>query len=187
MNKLYSTFQSAAAAWVINERLIAHTQPSQILAGLKYDAEGTFKVDGHDDLPLCQPYTISFEENASGGAPRAANSGIDLKNQPVAETMTLIYRVSSARKNGWFRRDPTDSTKAKGFIEWLGLIRDAMETPTHDNELSDAGLMGTLIKPVRYSLRESETTQLAFSGFLEVELALHPYCRKERSYTVPQK
>lgn len=185
MATINDTFQGVTAAWEINQRLIYHTQPGRMLAGLKYDSEGTLKVDGFDDLPLLQPWTIGLAETLSPGAPKPETSVIGRQNQPVSETQTLVFRFASYRRDGWFRRDPTDGTKRKGFLEWLSLIRDSMETSADGHNATDAALAGASMKPLTFAIRESETTQLSFSCFLEVEIYLKHYCRAERGYTFP--
>jgi len=185
MSTKYDNFIAVSAAWTVNERMIYHTQAGRMLAGLNYDSEGTFKVEGHDDLPLLQPWTIGIQEDIFAGAPKFSASGVREKNSPVAETLTLVYRIAVARKHGWFRRDPTNSSAPKGFIEWLALIRDAMEATTTDPSTSDAALDIGAVKPVRFAVRESDTSQLSFSCYLEVEIAVQPYCRAERTFTLP--
>ena len=185
MSDQYDNMIAVSAAWEIDRRLIYHTQAGRLLAGLKYDQEATLKVDGYDDLPLLQPYTINIDEAISPGAPKSGTNGPTLKNTPVAETLTLVYRVAVSRKHLWFRRDPTDSTQPKGFLEWLALIRDAIESTPEATPTPDSALNIGAIKPVSFSIRETETTQLCFAAFLEVVIAVPHYCRRERSYTLP--
>jgi hypothetical protein len=184
MSTQYDNFVAVAAAWELNERLVYHTQPGRMLAGLNYDSEGTLKVDGHDDLPLLQPWTVQIEEGIAPGAPKAAHAGVTRKNTPVAETMTLVFRFGTSRRDGWFRRDPTLTSARKGFMEWLALVRDAIETDTQGD--ADAALNIGALRPVRFSVRENETTQLAFYCYLEVELLVQHYCRTERASTLPE-
>jgi hypothetical protein len=184
MSTIYDNFQVAAAAWEINERLVFHTQAGQMLAGLNYDKEGTLKVEGEDDLPVLQPWAVHFNEELFAGAPNVRSQGRSEANQPVAETLTLTFRVATSRRDGWFRRDPTDTTKRKGLIEWLALIRDAIETPT-TGTVPDSRFVGGASKPVTYSIPETKTSQLSFQCSLDVTVMLRPVCRAERSFTMP--
>ena len=277
MATVNDSMQAAAAAWEIDQRFLYHTATGEMLDGLNYDSEGTLKVDGEDDLPLVQPWAILTDEDLSPGIPSSGNRDTERKNQPVAETATFIYRVAASRTNLWFRRDPTDATASKGFLEWLCLIRDAIETPafptnitltgsntpafnddyifnpsnkrwekdgdtsyyvyytpipevmniyglgdiqyiksgtssvaatnvvghyTDDGSLGDtdgmdvakgasqtiqpdAALQNAAYKPVKFRIRETDTTQLAYHCFLEVEIYLHHYCRSSRSDDLP--
>lgn len=177
---------AVTAAWEIDRRMIYHTQAGRMLAGLKYDREGTLKVDGFDDLPLLQPYTINIAEESIGGGPRTGTNAAATKNQPVAETLTLVFRIAVSRKHLWFRRDPTDTSASKGFMEWIALIRDAMESTPEETPVPDAGLNIGSIRPIRFSVRETETTQLNYAAFLEVEIYVPHYCRTERTSTLPE-
>ncbi len=185
---IYDSFQTVAAAWEINERLIYHTQPGGILAGLKYDAEGTFKVDGEDDLPLLQPWAFQLSDALHAGAPNTASRGLAQANQPLAETLTMTYRVATSRKNVWFRRDPTDTAAKKGLMEWVALIRDAIERPAADitSTEPDSRFGGGANKPVSFSISETNTTQQTFQCMLDVVVYVRPTCRGERSFTMPQ-
>lgn len=185
MPTIHDNFQFAAAAWEINERLIYHSRDDGgMLRGLKYDKEGTFKVEGEDDLPLCQPYSLNLAESISPGAPRT--NDISKLASPVAGTQTLVYRVAVRRKDGWFRRDPTDSTQAKGLLEWLALIQDAIETTRDGEDEVDCSLDGALMKPPTFRIQETETTQKAFHCYLEVELDIKHHCRGERGFELPE-
>ena len=185
MPTVNDNFQTVAAAWVMDNRIRTHVQPGGMLAGLKYDAEGTQKVDGHDDLPMMQPWTIAIETEASGGAPRGGSQSALKGNQPVAETLTLVFRIATARKNGWMRRDATDASSPLGLLEWLALIRDAFERNI-DGQTVDSNMLASAMKPVAFRCRESETSQLSFTVFLEVDLALRHHCRSERAHTLPE-
>jgi len=186
MSTICDTLQVTAAVWVMNERLVYHTQPNNMLAGLKYDREGTLKVDGKDDLPLLQPWSLNISESLFAGAARKSDtSTISHRNQPVVEELTLVFRVACRRDRGFMRRNPSDPTSQKGILEWLALIRDAIETDP--SGVVDSSLNNSTSKPMKFSVQETETTQLAFHTFLEVVLTLHPSHRGERGYTFPEK
>lgn len=186
MSTICDTLQVTAAVWVINERLVHHTQPGKMLAGLHYDREGTLKVDGKDDLPLLQPWSLNIAEGLAPGASRASPaSDINHRNSPVLEELTLVFRVGARRDRGFMRRDPASPTSEKGILEWLALIRDAIETDP--SGVIDSSLRNSTSKPPRFTVQETETTQLAFYTFLEVVLTLFPSHRGERSYTFPEK
>lgn len=167
-----------AAAWEMNERLIYHTQPGRILAGLNYDQEGTLKIDGEDDMPLLQPWAFGLTEDA---APGGLTGAAALNNQPVMPTQTITFRLATNRNKLWFRRDPTIAANGKGIVEWVAAIVDAIETTADGNNVVDAGLSGTCEKPLRASISETETTQRAFHSFLEITLYPQHHCRGQRS------
>lgn len=164
----------SAAAWVVDSRLSFHSQEGKSLAGLKYSNEGTFKVDGKDDLPRLQCYSVSIGETLSAGAP-TTNQYRDRANQPVAGVVTLIYRLSVDKRYGFFQRQ---SGTGKGVIDWASLIQDAIET--REDGTPDARLEGTLIKPVSFAIREDEPNGFAFHVYVEVSLPTMHLCRMAR-------
>lgn len=186
MSTVNDNMQAVAAAWVINERLVYHSQPGRLLAGLNYEQTQVFEVDGEDDLPKLMPWTVGFVENIFSGSPKSASSGRLEANAPVQQTQTLTYRLSCSRKHGFFRRDPTDTTASKGLMEWLALILDAMETTRDGNDGADARLETSLANPISFRITDSETTQLAYHLFIEVDLGVVPWCRGERSFDFPE-
>lgn len=271
MATINNSMTAVAAAWEIDQRIIYHTATGEMLDGLNYDYEGTLKVDGEDDMPLMQPWSVLTNEGLSPGIPSPGNKDAGRKNQPVSETLTLNYRIVGSRKDLWFRRDPQDVNASKGFLEWIALIRDAIETPAfptnvtvtgcsnatfnadyvfnisnsrwekvgdatyfiehnsgtdtmelnglgdvqfikagpvvvghydEDGSVSDpdgidvikgvtqtiqpdAALLNSAYKPVKFTIQETDTTQLAFHALLEVEIYLHHYCRAGRSGVLP--
>jgi hypothetical protein len=184
MSTFYDCYQSVAAAWELNERIIHHCQPGGILAGLKYDKEGTFKVDGEDDLPLLQPWSIDFTEAYFAGGPKLEHNGVPQGNQPTADALTLTFRLAVSRRAGWFRRDPTSSSAKKGLLEWISLIRDAIEIK-NDGSI-DARLNLGIVRPVLTSIGDTNTTELSFQCFFEVRLDIHPTYRGERRLSRPR-
>mgnify|MGYP003625668711 CR=1 FL=1 len=162
---------STAAAWEIDRRLKFHSGTGEMLEGLNYDHEGKQGVEGKDGFPLLQPAGISFSENNFAGA----NAGI-LKN-PIQEELTLHYRVGSRKDALWVRRQ-LDVGAKKGLLDWLALIRDAMEISSES--LEDPTLGNTIVKPMEFSISENESTQIAFYTILEVKLYLRPCLRTER-------
>lgn len=190
MSTLYNNFQAVAAAWEIERRILLHTQAGGMLEGLNYDAEGTLKLEGEDDLPVLQPWGVTLEETLFVGAPASRGAGKDEANVPCYDKLTLVYRFATSRSNGWFRRDPTVETSEKGFLEWLAVLRDAIELPSTEEDITtvkpDARLSGTANKPVSFAIQENTTTQLSFQCMLEIRLDLKAWCRAERSYTLPE-
>ena len=184
MSTFYDCYQSVAAAWELNERIIYHCQPNGILAGLKYDKEGTFKVDGEDDLPLFQPWSIDLTESFFAGAPTPNNNGPNQANQPTADTLSLTFRLAVSRRVGWFRRDPTSLSAKKVMLEWLALIRDAVET--NKEGVIDSRLNCGVVKPMLCSIRETNTTELSFQCFFEIKLDVWPTYRAERRLSRPR-
>lgn len=174
--------QLVAPAWVMNERLIYHSQTGRMLDGLEYDVEGKLSVDGYDDYPLLQPWSLSTTENISPGAhdPNATQG-----STPIAPTVTVTFRLNCARRDFFFRRDPTLGGK-KGMLEWLALIQDAIERKADGSDQADARLDNTLEEPVSFRLLDSETvSQSSFQSFLEVSLPTRHYCRSQRAHEFP--
>jgi hypothetical protein len=189
---IYDSFQFLAAAWEVEKRILDHTgNEDGLLKGLHYDSEGTLKVDGEDQFPLLQPWSVHTTEKIFAGAPSDRGKGVDKSNPPVEPELVLTFRLAASRKHKWFRRDPTDESKPKGFLEWLALVCDAIETP-YDEEVDpderpvDSRLSKGLIRPVAFAIRESECSQLRFQSFLEITLGVRAMCRGERSFTMPQ-
>ena len=183
MSTFYDCYQSVAAAWELNERIIHHCKSDGLLSGLKYDKEGTLKTDGEDDLPLLQPWSVDFTESFFSGAPTPNTNGVKQANQPTADTLTLTFRLAVSRRAGWFRRDPTTPTAKKGILEWIALIRDAIET-AKDGTI-DSRLNSGVVKPVLSLIRETTTTELTFQCFFEVKLDVWPTFRAERRLNRP--
>jgi len=181
MSTTVSAVASALAAWEVNERLIYHTRAGRMLAGLKYDHEGTLKVDGKDDFPLLQPWSINLEETVMPGAPRGRVAGQNFSNSPVSESLTLVFRFGALRTSLFMRRAITPSGKL-GALEWLAKIRDAIETDRQG--IIDPSLNNTIIKPITFKIQETETTQMAYTTFLEVVLPLNVVCRGERGMDI---
>ena len=181
MSTLNDNFQAVAAVWEVDKRIVHHCLSGHMLAGLKYDKEGTFKLDGEDDLPLLQPWAATFSEDYFAGAPHAGISGADKSNQPTSESLVLTYRFASSRRNGWMRRDPTNPTQKKGMLEWLSLIRDAIETDV--DGVTDSRMGKMIVRPVLFSIGETTTTELSFQCFFEAKLDIWPYHRGERHLT----
>lgn len=178
------TFQLTTPAWVVNERLIYHSQNGRMLDGLKYDKEGRMKVDGYDDMPALQPLSLAHTEEISPGQISGQGSRA---NTPIAPTVVLTFRLYCARRDFFFRRTPESGGK-KGLLEWVALVCDAIETTTDGLDEPDSRLLNTLEKPVSFSTLENDTpSQLAFETFLEVTLPTRHYCRGERSATFPEE
>jgi hypothetical protein len=175
-------FRFCAPAWEINERLIYHSQPGQILAGLKYDPEGTKQSMGEDSYPSMQFDTFRLTEGISAGAPRTADHA--KKNSPVAPQQILRYRCSFSRQKGLFRRNPAEPSYPKGAMDWLALIIDAIELTRDGEDAVDTSLGGSVIQPTRVTVDENENTESAFHFFLEITLYPQHHCRGERYTTL---
>lgn len=184
MSTFNDNFQAVAAVWEVDRRIIYHCGAGRMLSGLKYDKEGTMKLDGEDDLPLLQPWTINFTEEYFAGAPHSAINDKKYANQPTIETLTLSFRLAASRRNGWIRRDPTNAAQKKGFLEWISLIRDAIETDV--DGVTDSRMGTGIVKPVLFSTGETTTTELSFQCFLEAKFDVWPYHRGERHMCRPK-
>jgi hypothetical protein len=175
-------YRFCAPAWEINERLIYHSQPGRMLAGLKVDREGTKQGMGEDSYPSMQFDTIQLTEELSPGAPRTSDH--TKKNSPVAPVQTLRYRCSFSRQKGLFRRNPLDPSAPKGAMDWLALIADAIETSRDGEDTVDTSLDGSVIRPTRVVIEENDNTESAFHFFLEITVYPQHHCRGERQTTL---
>ena len=176
-----------AAAQVINKRLCYATSKGNMLQGLNYEKAGTQNLKGEDNLPSLTPWTIANVENIfqGGRLPKNdPNSTLNAQNTAVGSVQTLVYRLVTSRRSGWF---PTGQDTHKGLLDWIALIQDAIETNNNENLAeADATLEETLCKPVRFSIQETETSELSYTVFLELELHLMPTCRVKRSLHLPE-
>jgi len=181
MATVYNCTMATAAAWVLNERIIHHSQSGGLLEGLKFDKEGTYDVDGESDLPLLQPLAVSLTEKVGPGF---GASGAQGKNGTISPTWTMTYRLATSRRRLLFRRNPDVISEPKGFMEWACAIIDAMEI-NQDGAL-DAGLEGSIESPMLVNIGENTASQLSFQGIMQVVLHTKNHCRGERSFTLPE-
>jgi hypothetical protein len=156
--------------WVIDQRIDYHAQAGGLLEGLKVDREGKSEVDGVDDLPYVQWFSISDEEGHGPGA----GTGVRMERK-------LLLMVAAKRDYGMFRRDPTDTSAGVGVMEWLDRVRDAIETKADGTGESDPLLDGTQSRPILTAIRESAISDLSFTLMLEVTLTIESVCRATRS------
>lgn len=157
--------------WVIDQRLTYHAAESgRLLYGLKIDREGKVESEGVDDLPYCAWFGVTDEESFTAGA-----------GTPIKQERKLLFMVSAKREYGMFRRDPTDATAGLGAMEWVDLVRDAIETVTDGTNTSDPYLEGSQSRPILMAVRETNVSELSFSFMLEVTLTIDSVCRGSRS------
>ena len=179
MNEIPLISQTCAAFWEIDNRLIHHSKVGGILQGLHYDKEGTLKIDGEDTLPLLQPWGMQSSEDYAPGAPRELNKQPCRQNAPITDRIVAVYRFSSSRKYGFFRRNPTDNTESqKGYMEWVASIKDACET--REDGTADASLMKNAWRPIRFAVGNSSASQLCFTCYIEITIDVPPMFRAER-------
>jgi len=179
MSEIPLISQNCAAFWEIDNRLIYHSKVGGILQGLHYDKEGTLKIDGEDTLPLLQPWGIQSAEDYAPGAPRPSNNERCRQNAPITDRVIAVYRFSSSRKYGFFRRNPTDNTESqKGFMEWVACIKDACETA--EDMSIDASLKMNCWRPIKFAVSNSSATQLCFTAYIEITVDIPPMFRGER-------
>ena len=170
---------ATSAVWEVAKRLSYHTQSGQMLAGLNYDKEGKFRVEGRDTLPMIQPWSFNVDEETFAGALNPSSQVMGSINSPLRQTISLSYRIGFDREYMFIRHDVDDETARKGALGWISLIKDAIET--NEEGLADSGLNQSLSEPLKYFVTETETSQLAFYATLEVSLVLRPICRTLRS------
>jgi len=170
--------------WVIDRRLTYHTEKEKdrLLDGLTYDREGTVEIDGMEDLPMCQPLTISDQE---GWAP----GGGGTLGTPIMVSTAFQLLVAAKREYGLFRRDPTAIISGDdanymgvGVLEWVNKIRDAVERKVDGTDAVDALLEGSISKPVLTTVRDMPVTDLAWTMLIEFRIDIESICRGARSY-----
>jgi hypothetical protein len=179
MSQMPLISQTCAAFWEIDNRLLHHSKVGGILQGLHYDKEGTLKIDGEDTLPLLQPWGMQSSEDYAPGAPRPSSSERCRQNSPITDRVIAVYRFSSSRKYGFFRRAPADNNESqKGFMEWVASIKDACETA--EDGSPDASLKMNAWRPIRFSVGNSTASQLCFTAYIEITIDIPPMFRAER-------
>lgn len=146
-----------------------------MLDGLTFKREGNFEAKGKQDLPYVQWYGLEDEEDWTAGA-----------GTPVKSERKLLLEICAFRAYGMFRRDPTaalaDSDTmggGKGVLEWVELVRDAIETKTTGE--TDPLLDGTQSRPILTAIREQTPSDLGWSFLLEVTVTIDSMCRGMRS------
>lgn len=152
-----------------------------MLEGVRFDAEGTQRVEGQDNLPSVQLVFFTNNEQPSAGAPAAARR---LKNEPLEAALTFTFAVRSNTRTGWFVRSRADGSgdvpaRDLGLLELLSLVQDAMETAVDGTV--DAGLSATVEMPIQFSVQETDPGQVSNCAFLEVVVIPRHFCRGRRS------
>lgn len=178
--------QCVAAFWEVDKRIIYHTRIGEMLQGLHYDKEGTFKIEGEDTLPLLQPWGMSSNESTAKAYAGMSVQDLGHGNSPVSDVVTVAFRISTSRKFGLFRRIPADNTDSqKGLLEWVASIKDAVETSV--DRVVDSRLNTAAWTPVRFSVGNSSLSQLCYSVFLEITVDSPPMDRAQRMSTLVEK
>lgn len=149
-------FVALRPLFVLHNRLLFHTQDGEMLHGLKYKEKPVVKNVGEKDLPYIAPLSFLEEEDMSMGGAGSAK----------CDVITAEYQLGANAAHGFMRFDTT-STKL-GILEWVTLVRDAMET----NEAGevDRELEKMAIKPIRFSTEDNTVDQLVASVTLKVEI-----------------
>jgi hypothetical protein len=167
--------------WEIQKRLKHHCRDieGRLLRRLNYDAEGIIEVEGKEDLPYIVPFTMSDTEViGSGAVPDTLTSG----SSNVQITQTFEFMIASFREYGLVRYDPTTvPDRKKGILEWVGAIRDAIETDTDGTK--DPLLLESVFKPIDFSITDLSVTDLSWQAIMRVECAIPHWSRVGRTET----
>lgn len=162
--------------WVIDRRLAFHTQPGQMLDGLKFYREGNKEATGKQDLPYVQWYALEDEEDWSDGG----------AGHPFKNVRTLVFEVAVFRAYGMFRRgfdtiegDSDVSGGGMGVLEWVDLVRDAIETDIDGT--TDPYLEGSQQRPILSSIVDQTPSDLAWSFLLAITVTIDFVCHGKRS------
>jgi len=167
--------------YVVDRRIEYHCQAEgSLLEGLKYDREGKIDASGDKDLPFIQPITINDEEGHAVGA-----------GHGVENIQTFYFLIGSKRENGLFRRNYTTDKEANdyeeaGVMDWVGRVRDAIETKADGTEESDPLLDGTISTPFLTAIREAPVSDMTWCMLLEVSFVIPSTCRGQRSQSTKE-
>jgi hypothetical protein len=178
---LQDCYQYTAAVWTLFKRLDFHSQTGGILQGLKWHREGGLQLLQTDKLPALQPYSLEQEgmDYFAGGNFPVYGSPDKEANTPFMATFQLKLELSTDSKNGFIRRNPDNPTERKGHLEWSALVMDAIETAEDDR--IDSRLDGTLLKPIRMTMRDMEIQELTISSVIDIRLETHLQRRAQRA------
>lgn len=155
----------AQSLWMIDKRLSYHSQKGNMLSGLKYRKTPEIEEDGKSSFPYLRLMDFSYEEQHARGGPREL-SVPSQGNSPTFYVITCEYKLTCRRANGLFRKDPYDTSKGKGLLEWLALVTDAIETD--EGGFVDARLDNSTANPVMYRVDGTEPSQLGWSADFSV-------------------
>ena len=158
-----SIIQPAAPAAVIYQRLLWHsTNALGLLYGLKVYETPEWRVEGEQDLPNLCVIDFSDEEGIFAGAVTGAYENA---NSVVSVTQTMILMLTVRRENGLFAKG---TTAVKGLLDWMALIRDAVET--NESGVVDSLLDETCERPFLTSMRDNVVRELSWSAGIQFTL-----------------
>jgi len=181
MPELYQIEMYVRPYWEIERRLTYHCRDidGRICRKLNFDREGVNEADGAEDLPYIVPYTMSDTEVIGAGAvPDELTSG----SSNVQITQVFQFMIASRREYGLVRDDPTTQpSRKKGILEWIGCVRDAIETDTDDTK--DPLLKEAVFRPVAFSITDLAVTELSWQAIMRAECAIPHWSRAGRTET----
>lgn len=163
--------QNVRAVKTILNRLAYHSQtgqtPARMCAGLKVQQFPVFAQVQRDELPLLHVIGYTDKDFKFAGA----NQGDRVRNNTnVATDCVLQLILGVDRKYGMFNANG-DGATPYGAMEWITLVKDAIENQATPTPSPDASLNGTCDKPVYVSVVDSGVTELAFYFFLNVSFS----------------
>lgn len=174
----YDSMIAVAPVWVINHRLSRETKAGGLLAGMKHDPFLRMRVDAPRSLPFVRIASFSDFEGTFG----AARPGTGSVNSGTAQTGAIRIEISCESKHGWVRQNPKAAVQKKGCLEWLALVKDAIET--NDAGEVDAALDNTLLKPIKLNTVATEISDTVITLVLEAETFTRGFCKADRHQTL---
>lgn len=179
MSNLSDCYQFTAAVWTVFKRLDWHCRTGGMLEGMKWSREGGLQNLQTVKLPALQPYSVEQDMEYFAGVNRPVYNSNDREaNTPFVSTFQLRLELSTDSKNGFVRRNPDQPTDRKGHMEWAALVMDALEIA--EDERIDSRLDGTLLKPIRTTMRDLEIQELTISSVIDIRLETHLQRRGHR-------
>lgn len=181
MPEIYDIEMYVRPFWEIQRRLRYHCQDieGRLCRKLNFDAEGVNEADGAEDMPYICPFTMTDAEVIGAGA---VPEGFATGSSNVQITQVFQFMIASRREFGLVRSDPTTvAERKKGILEWIGCVRDAIETDTDGTK--DPLLKETVFRPITFSITDLAVTELSWQAIMRVECALPHWTRASRTET----
>jgi len=181
MPEIYEVEMYVRPFWEIERRMTYHCQDiaGRLCRKMNFDAEGVNEADGAEDLPYIVPFTMSDAEVIGAGA---VPEDFAIGSSNVQITQVFQFMIASRREYGLVRSDPTTvPDRKKGILEWIGCVRDAIETDT-DGTI-DPLLKESVFRPIAFSVSDLVVTELSWQAIMRVECAIPHWTRGGRTET----
>jgi hypothetical protein len=172
MNPSY--MQTVAPLAVIIARLQAHMAAGKMLAGLALRDIPVEQVqEGESDLPNIGLFDFSEEEQYfAGGSDKDSTSGDPTQNRKPTQQIKFLLAVSREQA-GWLAMVGPSATAANGLMEWITLVKNALETDPLTGAL-ELSLRGTVTQPHLYTVEEVILRPVSMVAALRVTVFPYP-------------